>query len=367
VKKYLEWGKRMKLVCNLNQIITIDKTEIGLANPAYIVAEVGVTANGSLENAFELIEIAKKAGADAVKFQTIDCDEFMADWSVTYKYETADGFQEENMHDMLKGYQFSQYELSELSRFAKQTGITFYMSVDTVRSVGWAEDANSSAYKIGSWDLRNYPLLEAVAKTKKSIQIDLGPVILGEIVQILEFLEKHGATEVMLVHCSHASKLKNINLNSIPYLQEILNIPIGYSADTREIIPDIAAISLGAKMIEKRLTLNRSTKGHHHIKALEPQEFKDWINTIKITESTFGNKDLKPSVEDLINKSIYFTSIVANKIIKNGDIISRDMLASKRPGTGISPLYIDQILGKKSCRDFAVNQVITWDDWRSFE
>jgi sialic acid synthase SpsE len=161
--------------------------------------------------------------------------------------------------------------------------------------------------------------------------------------------------------------MENINLNSIPYLQEMLNIPIGYSADTREIIPDIAAISLGAKMIEKRLTLNRNHPGHHHIKALNPEEFKIWVDTIRNTEASLGDKCLIPSLEDLTNKNFYFTSIVASRDIADGEYITRDMLSAKRPGTGVSPLYITQMIGKKISRAFMKNEVITWDDWSSFK
>jgi N,N'-diacetyllegionaminate synthase len=356
----------MKLISNLKPTINIFGNEIGEGKPVFIVAEIGVTANGSLEKGKALIEVAKESGADAVKFQTIDCDDFMADKTILFKYETLDGFKQENMYEMLKKNQFTQPELIELSRYAKQVGIPFYLTVDSVRSVQWAEDANSMAYKISSWDLRNYPLLEAVAKTKKSIQIDLGPVILGEIVQMLEFIELHGAKEVMLVHCSHASSMSNLNLKSIVYLKDMFGIPIGYSADTRETIPDISAVALGAKMIEKRLTLSRNELGHHHIKALEPVEFRDWINIIRQTESSLGTRCLKPSYEDLSIKNLYFTSIVASREIMEGEFITKDMLSAKRPGSGISPIYIDQIVGKCANREFEANEVITWEDWGSF-
>jgi sialic acid synthase SpsE len=291
----------------------------------------------------------------------------MADKSVLYKYETLEGFKEENMYEMLKKNRFTQSELIELSRYARKLGIIFYLSVDSIRSVQWADNANSATYKIGSWDLRNYPLLEAVAKSGKSIQIDLGPVILGEIVQMLEFLEFHGATEIMLVHCSHASKLSNLNLKSITYLKDMFNVPVGYSADTREIIPDITAISLGAKMIEKRLTLSRNELGHHHIKALEPKEFMDWVDIIRKTEATLGLKKLIPSYEDLSIKNLYFTSIATTREIAEGEFITKDMLGAKRPGTGVSPLYMDQIIGKRTNRSFQENEIIAWDDWGSFK
>jgi sialic acid synthase SpsE len=290
----------------------------------------------------------------------------MSDRSVKYKYETTSGMQEENMFEMLKKHQFSPVELMELSKYAKSIGITFYLSVDSIRSVKWAEDAKVSAYKIGSWDLRNYPLLEAVAKTGKPIQIDLGPAIMGEVVQILEFLEKHGASEVMMVYCSHASSVERINLNSIPYLKNLLGIPIGYSADTRDANADVMAVALGAELMEKRMTMNRNLLGHHHIKALDPIEFRKWVRTIRQAELSIGEKTLKPSIEDLAMKSLYLTSIVAVCDISEGEIITEDMLCAKRPGTGVSPLYMGQMIGKRVNRDIAKDEVITWDDWTSF-
>lgn len=356
----------MKISSNLKSSINISKTEIGENHPVYIVVETGVTASGSLDIGKSMIDIAYECGADAIKFQTIDVDEFMSDRSVLFKYETVEGIKEENMYEMLKKHQYTPSELIELSNHARRTGITFYLSVDTIRSVAWAEEAKVAAYKIGSWDLRNFPLLEAVAKTGKPIQIDLGPVVLGEIVQVLEFLESKGAREVMLVHCSHAEACGYLNLETISYLRDIFNIPIGYSADTREYIPDVMAIALGAKMIEKRLTMDCKTIGHHHIKALEPQEFMSWIGSIRKAEAALGVKGIKPSINDLKNKSVYFTSIVASRDIMEGELISPDMLKVKRPGTGISPLYMDQMIGKRLNKSFKKDEIISWGDWGNF-
>ena len=353
----------MKLMSNFKQTIKIGEKEIGDNKPIFIVVETGVTACGSIEFGKALIDKAIEAGADAIKFQTIDCDEFMADKTVMFKYETIDGIKEENMYEMLKKHQFNEAELIELADYAKKAGIIFYLTVDTVRSVAWAEAADVPAYKIGSWDLRNYPLLEAVAKTGKPIQLDLGPVIMGEIVQILEFIEKHGAEEVMLVYCSHASEAERLNLNSIPYLKDLLGIPIGFSADTREMEPDILSVALGSRMIEKRLTLNRNFLGHHHIKALEPEEFNEWVKSIRSAEAALGKKMLNPSIEDLSMKNHYFTSVVAIEKIAKGEIITREKLGAKRPGTGISPIYMDQIVNKKAKRFIGKNEVITWEDW----
>jgi sialic acid synthase SpsE len=189
---------------------------------------------------------------------------------------------------------------------------------------------------------------------------------MGEVVQIIEFLEKHGAREVMFVYCSHASSIEKINLNGIPYLKEMLNIPIGYAADTRDIIADSMAIALGANLIEKRLTLDRNTIGHHHIKSLDPVEFRKWILSIRQAEKALGEKNLKPSIEDLSMKSLYFTSIVANRDIVEGEIIVKNMLGAKRPGTGVSPLYADQMIGKRVNRDIKKDEVLTWSDWCSF-
>ena len=357
----------MKIVNSLERVIEIDKKEIGQGKPIFIVIETGVTACGDLEKAKNLTRIAKDCGADAVKFQTIDCEEFMADRSVNFKYQTSDGPKEENMFEMLKKHQFSPAQLIELGRYAREIGISFYLSVDSIRSVEWAEDAGVCAYKIGSWDLRNFPLMEAVCKTGKPIQLDLGPVVLGEVVQVLEFLENNGAKEVMLVYCSHAEEMERLNLNSIPYLLDLIGVPVGYSADTREHVPDMMAIALGCSMIEKRLTLDKNEVGHHHIKALEPMELKVWIEAVRKAERALGEKELKPSIEDLSRKGLYFTSLVASRDIVIGEVITKDMLKAKRPGNGISPLYIEQMLGRKVNRTLLKDEVITWSDWGKFQ
>jgi len=356
----------LKIISDLKKTISIAHKKIGENSPVFIVAETGVTANGSVDIAKALIDEAKLAGADAVKFQTIDCDDFMSDKSVMYKYETTDGPKEENMYEMLKKHQFTPQELIEISDYAKERDIIFYLSVDSIRSVDWAEAAGSAAYKIGSWDLRNYPLIEKVISTGKSIQIDLGPVIIGEITQLVDYLDERGAKEAVLVYCSHASEIENLNLQSITYLSEALGIPMGYSADTRNIIPDVIAVTLGVKFIEKRLTISRNNPGHHHIKALEPIEFREWVQAIRKAEKALGKKQLKPSIEDLRGKSSYFTSIVATRDIIENETITKDMLCAKRPGTGISPLYIDQMIGRKTKRLIKENEVIQWEDWGAF-
>lgn len=357
----------MKIISDLKKTISIAHKKIGENSRVFIVAETGVTANGSVTIAKSLIDEAKKAGADAIKFQTIDCDDFMSDKSVMYRYETAEGFREENMYEMLKKHQFTPQELIEISNYAKERDIIFYLSVDSIRSVDWAEAAGSEAYKIGSWDLRNYPLIEKVIQTGKSIQIDLGPIIIGEIAQLIDFMDERGAREVVLVYCNHANEIENLNLQSITYLSEALGIPMGYSADTRNIIPDVIAVTLGVKFIEKRLTISRNYPGHHHIKALEPVEFKEWVQAIRKAEKAIGKKCLKPSIEDLRGKSAYFTSIVASQDIAEGEIITKEMLCAKRPGTGISPLYIEQMIGRKTERAIKENEVIQWGDWGIFQ
>jgi sialic acid synthase SpsE len=357
----------MRILSNCSHSVTLGNKIISDNEPIAIVCETGVTANGDLDTALRLIEVAKEAGADAVKFQTIDCDDFMSDKTITYKYKTADGEKEENMYDMLKKYQFTPAQFRIISQHAKNYEINFYLSVDSVRWVDICEEMGVPAYKIGSWDIRNYPLIEAIAKTRKPVQIDLGPAIIGEVVQLIDFLNKNGCDEVLLVHCSHAKNPKDTNMMTIPYLKENFKVPVGYSADTRDETPDIISVALGTNMLEKRLTLDRNYGGHHHLKGLEPAEFKKWVQTIRKAEALLGEYAVKPSPEDMTMKSQYFTSIVADTNIPYGTIITRDMLVARRPGVGISPIYINQLVGREVTRDIIKNEVIQWEDSRCLD
>lgn len=329
--------------------------------PSFVVVETGTTCNGNLETALRMVDRAKEAGADAIKFMLIDPDWFMSDRTVLYEYEWSKGRRSENMYEMFKKLMFSAESWKKIRDHCRQQGIIFYVTVDHLPGVDLAEELEVPAYKLSSWDTANFPLIQRMASTRKPMVIDLGPTLLSDIEKLLNVIHREGNTEVILVHCSHATTDAGLNMRSIPYLQQVFNLPVGYSADSRDFVSDLLAVALGARMIEKRLTLERNYPGHHHIKALEPQEFKEYVTMIRRAEAMLGDYAIKPSPEDLRQKNLYFVSLVAEADIPVGTTITREMLACKRPGTGITPEFMDLLVGRVARRDIKRNELLNWE------
>jgi sialic acid synthase SpsE len=341
--------------------VAIGGRRVGPDDPLFVVIEVGTTCNGKLATALELVDAASAAGADAIKFQMIDPAAFMSDRTVTYTYEWAGGKRTENMFDMLSGLQFSAADWKRIRARCEERKILFYATVDFLPGIDLAEEVGVAAYKLGSWDTRHFPLVARMAKTGKPIQIDTGPTTLGDIDRLCEVIRANGNDQIVLVHCCHSEVDRDVNLRGIPFMRDTFDAVAGYSADTRDFVPDLVAVTLGARLVEKRLTLDRKFAGHHHVKALEPAELKDYIAMIRRVDPLCGALAVKPSAEDMRMRELYFVSVVAERPIPGGTRITADMLACKRPGSGISPEHLGVIVGRTARKDIGRDQLLSWD------
>lgn len=357
-------------------MIDISGRKIGPGEPLFIVAEVGATSNGSAETVLTLVEAAKAAGADAIKFMFIRPDEFMADKTVQYEYDWAGGRTRENMYQMFRGLMLPESDWRRITEHCRLVGLPWYATVDNLPDVDMAERLGCPAYKLSSWDIRHYPLIRRMARTGKPLQIDLGPALLGEVCQVLDEIDRTGRhQQVIVVHCTHSNDPADFNLNTIPYLRYTLELPVGWSADSRDDYPDLVAVGLGANLVEKRLTMARTYPGHHHVKALEPDEFAEWVGRVRLMErgelqipdptreapGFLGEYAVRPSLSDLRMKDLYFTFIHAAQDIPAGAVITEDMLCAKRPGHGISPYYIGWFAGRTCAQDVRANEMWRWD------
>jgi N-acetylneuraminate synthase/N,N'-diacetyllegionaminate synthase len=286
---------------------------------------------------------------------------FMSDRSVTYEYEWAGGKGSENMFEMFEGLKFTRDEWHAIKRRCDERGIRFYATVDYLQGIELAEELGVVAYKLASWDVGNIPLIRAMARTGKPIVVDLGPAYLVEIQKLVDVCAAEGNDQIVLVHCSHSKTDDGINLASVPYLEQVFDLPAGYSADSRDIVPDLVSVGLGARLLEKRVTLDTAYEGHHHVKALEPDEFAEWVATVRRAHSMLGTRAIKPSEEDLRQRELYFVSIVADEDIPAGSRITEEMLACKRPGTGIAPDLVELLVGRVARRDIRRDELLTWD------
>lgn len=341
--------------------IAIDGTPVGDDHPCFLVAEAGTTCNGDLTTAKELVAAAAEGGFAAIKFQTI-WPEQLSDKSKVYRYETLHGPVEENMFDMFKGLVFSFDQWHELAACARSKNLIFFSTVDYLDGVDMMEACRVPLHKMGSWDITYEPLVIKIAKTGKPVMLDLGPAYLQDIVNFIGLYNAHGNGQVILLHDFHTDNPSEMNMRSIRYLKQTIRLPVGFSSPGRNADLDLMALALGANVIEKRISLSRSSAGHHHILCLEPHEYKPWADRLRWAESALGKAKIIPSPADLSDAKEYYRSICTTRLISKGERFSMNNLDGKRPGTGIPTRFLSIILGRHAVRDLETDTLLTWND-----
>lgn len=345
----------------MDQQISIRNKTIGKNSPIFIIAECGVTCNYDMQITRQLIDVVSESGADAVKFIFWFPEEIMSDRSVVYTYDTIDGTHSENMFEMLEKLRFSLSEWKEIKDYADKKGVILFSTVNSPSGIEYAEAIGLEAYKLSSWDFNYIPLWEKIAAIGKPMLIDTGPVNSAEVARVVQLMRDAGNRRSVLVHCFHTKNYALMNMRSIPYMKQAFNSIVGYSApDTKDEL-DITAIALGAKVLEKRLTLSRSLPGHHHVLSKEPQEFKDYVRLVRNIENAMGVSDLLPSEEDQRERKKYFRHLVARRDIPKGTVLTEELLEGKRPEEGISPEHIKFFIGRVTTRHLRRDESITWD------
>ena len=335
---------------------------IGENNPkTFIIAEIGVNHNGSVDLAKKMIKSASDCGVDAVKFQT-----FKSENLVTKTAEKADYQQkntsEDSQYEMLKKLELSFDDFKELKDYASEQDVLFLSSPFDQDSVDLLEDLDVLAYKLGSGELTNFELIDYVQKTGKPIIFSTGMATLDEIKETHDFIKDKG--NAIFLHCitGYPTCYEEANLNFIKTLQKELDVPIGFSDHSPGIELPIAAVALGACVVEKHFTTDKTLEGPDHKASLNPDEFKSMVDAIRNVEVAMGDGIRKFSQNELEIKKIARKSIVLNKNISKGTIIKKEMLVIKRPGTGISPKYINKVVGMRAIKDLQIDSVLNWKD-----
>lgn len=342
--------------------IRIRDKVIGKGQPMFIIAEAGVTCNYDMQITRKLIDAVRDAGADAIKFIFWFPDEIMSDRTIAYDYETVDGPRSENMYEMLRKLTFTFEQWVEIKRYADERGVILFSTVNSPSGIRYAEKLGLEAYKLSSWDYNYHPLWRQIAALGKPMIIDTGPVNTLEVAKVVQLMEDAGNDQAVLLHCPHAEVPEEINMRSIPYMHSAFNVLVGYSAKGQESDTDIMAVTLGAVVLEKRLTMSRSLPGHHHVLSLEPGEFKDYVRLMRNVQASLGTFDLIPSSVDRAERTKWFRHLVAIRDLKKGAKLVEGMLDGKRPEGGVSPEYLPFFLGRELKRDLANNEAISWDD-----
>jgi len=346
----------------MRQELKIGKHKIGPGYPIFITAEIGVTCNHDLNIAKELIDVTSEAGADAVKFLLVFPDEFMSNKDVTFTYETTRGVESVNMYEMFLQEKFTFDEWRELKQYSDQKNVEMFASVSTPSGIEYTEKLGLPAYKFSSWDFNYHPLWRKIARKNKPVIIDTGPVRMLDLAKVVNLLQEEGNDQALLVHCVHTDNPEEINMRTIQYLRRAFNSLVGYTSRGRNNITDIMAVSMETVYMEKRLTLDRDLPGHHHILALEPDEFREYVRIIRDAQASLGIYDLIPSRADVEERPKWFRHVVANRAIPAGTILTEDLLEGKRPEAGISPEHMDLLVGRTVKRDLKENEAVLWED-----
>lgn len=342
--------------------IKIGQKLIGEGEPCFIITEAGVNHNGDIKLAKELIDVARAAGADAIKFQTFKAENLVTKNTRMADYQEKNIGKKESQLKMLEKLELNEKDFIKLKKYCDKKRIIFLSTPHSEDAIDFLEPL-VPAYKIGSGDLTNLPFLEKIAKKKKPIILSTGMSNLREVKEAINTIRKTGNNKIILLHCTtnYPCPLEEVNLRAMLTLKKEFNLPVGYSDHTLGILVPVVAVALGAKIIEKHFTLNKNLPGPDHKASLEPKELKEMIGVIRNVEKALGNGIKKPTKsEEKIKKNIR-KSIVAKIDILKGTEIKKNMLVIKRPGTGIEPKFLNGILGREARQNIKRDELITWD------
>lgn len=333
---------------------------VGKGQPVFVIAEVGVNHNGSIASAKKLIDAAQAAGADAVKFQMCDPNEMVAVDAPTaaYQEKTTKG---ESHYNLLKRLYFGPAEHKVLIAYAKKRGIIFFSTPFSIKDARELIKLHMPTFKVGSSDTNNTPQLRIIAKAGVPVILSTGMTDIAEVKNSVAILKKAGNNKIIVLHCTTAYPTddEDVNLRAMLTMRDTLKLPVGYSDHTPGTDVSVAAVALGACVIEKHITLSKKLPGPDHFASLEPKEFVELISRIRRTEKILGDgrKVLTPG-EKIIAR-VARKSIVAAHDIPKDKVIAWHDLAYKRPGTGLAPTYADSLLGKTAKRLIKKDEQLT--------
>ena len=329
----------------------------------FIIAEAGVNHNGSLELAKKMIDVAVEAGADAVKFQTFNAEKVVSRYAPKAEYQKKTTTSGESQLEMIKKLELNVADHHVLIDYCKKKNIQFLSTPFDLESIDLLCDLGRETFKIPSGEITNLPYLRKIGALKKEIILSTGMADLGEIEDALDALTGAGTKlkDITVLHCNteYPTPMQDVNLKAMQTIKSAFpGIHIGYSDHTEGIEVPIAAVAMGATIIEKHFTLDKSLPGPDHRASLEPDELTAMVRAIRNIETALGNGIKKPSPSELKNIPIARKSIVAARDIRKGEAFTEENLAIKRPGTGISPMRWDEVIGQSASKDYKQDNLI---------
>lgn len=328
-----------------------------------IIAEAGVNHNGDQEMARELVRVAARAGADIVKFQTFVGSKIAAADAPKAEYQKAATGTGESQQEMIARLELSRADHEALIVEARKAGIAFFSTGFDEDSVDMLIELGINRIKVPSGELTNLPLLRHMASKKLPVILSTGMATMGEIEDAIRVFEECGVPRswITVLHCNtqYPTPMEDVNLPAMASIRSAFGVEVGYSDHTMGIELAIAAVALGASVIEKHFTLDRNLPGPDHLASLEPDELADMVRAIRNIELAVSGDGIKrPSPSEIGNRPIARKSIVAAGPIRSGELFSAENLTAKRPGTGISPMRWDEVIGRPAPRDFRPDELI---------
>ena len=327
-----------------------------------IIAEAGVNHNGDIEIAKELIDIAANSGADFVKFQTFKAHEVVQKGALKAKYQVLNNLDTESHLEMLKRLELNEAMHLELIEHSKTKGIGFISTAFDIESANMLYSLGQKLFKIPSGEITNLPFLRHIGSFGKKVILSTGMSSMEEVKEALKVLEGSGVlkSQITVLHCTSAypAPVPEVNLHAMQNIRETLDIAVGYSDHTLGIEVAVAAVALGASIIEKHFTLDRNLPGPDHKASLEPGELNSMVSQIRNIEKALGDGIKRPTPSEIENICVVRRSIVARCEIAKGEVFTESNLTTKRPGTGITPMNWDRIIGSIASRDFTADELI---------
>jgi pseudaminic acid synthase len=347
----------------MSNVIQIGGCKIGKGHPPFIIAEVSANHNGKLENALELVKIAKKSGAHAVKFQTYRAD------TITIKSDLPDFLIKEgpwagkNLYELYDEAHMPWEWHEPLFKAAKDLGLIAFSSPFDDTAIDFLEEINVPAYKVASFELLDLPLIRKMARCQKPIIMSTGMANLSDISSAVEAARAEGNNQIILLHCvsAYPARAEEANLKTLAHLSKAFNVPVGLSDHTLGVAVSVAAVALGAQVIEKHFTIRRSDGGADSAFSLEPDELSELVEATKQAWQAVGKVNYERTKGEEKN-SIFRRSLYVVDNIKKGEVFTAKNIKSIRPGYGLAPVFIDEVLGRRAKGDLVTGMPLRWEN-----
>ena len=342
------------------QSIQIGNKLIGSGQPVFVIAEIGVNHNGDLTMARALIDVAVEAGADAVKFQTFRADRLVTPDAPKAEYQLQTTGDAESQLEMLRRLELSADAHRELHSYCNERGIIFLSTPFDEEAVDQLDELGVAGFKISSGDLTNSPLLEYVASKGKPVILSTGMSELSELIEAVSVLNTAGCENPVLLHCvsDYPAQPAEVNLRAMQTMRSAFDVPVGFSDHTEGIDVALAAVALGACVIEKHFNLDRTLHVPDHRASLEPGELRELVRSIRRVESALGSGRKVPAASEIETAKVARRSLVAARDIPAGATLEREMVVMRRPGTGMSPALLDTLLGHEIAHEISAGTVL---------